>query len=179
MHWGRNQSFVPTWGPWAAFPPPHCINNAGQVRNSSLANATGALIARHPNKRQPATDVIPTLPGGTFSSVNFNAINSSASRRGNGTLRRFGTAFALKLTGTLNELGTLVEPTSRLLGITTLVKLRRSMSSSPLQPAWETGVVLFPYGSQQCDDQTIAWAPLFLACRSSLGAGINKLGAKW
>lgn len=90
------------------------INNAGQVTgNSNLAPGVGSRAWRTaPNSPiNPATDLIPLLPGATTSGVLWNSINTSGQVTGfavsNTAGSSFQHAFRLDTDGTVHDLGVL------------------------------------------------------------------------
>jgi probable HAF family extracellular repeat protein len=159
------------------------INNAGQVAgNSNLANGDGRAYRTAPNKTiNPATDVIPTLPGGTFNSVNFNAINSSGQVAGYGNVSGGLHGFRFETDGTLNDLGTLGGSNFTIAwGINDSGQVT-GVSSAPLPPfatcLGTGGSYAFRTEANSAIDSDDSLGTLiFGQCRSSLGAGINSSG---
>jgi probable HAF family extracellular repeat protein len=159
------------------------INNAGQVAgNSSLADGSGRAYRTAPNATiNPATDVIPTLPGGTFSSVNFNAINSSGQVAGYGNVSGGLHGFRFDTDGTLNDLATLGGNNFTIAwGINDAGQVT-GVSGAPLPPfatcLGTGGSYAFRTDANTVIDSDDSLGTLiFGQCRSSLGSGINSSG---
>ena len=160
------------------------INNAGQVAGNfvdSSFNPVGAYVTK-PNQTITASDLLPLLPGGTHSSVNFNSVNNLGQVAAYGdrtSPTAFSRAYRVDTDGSVHDLGTLggnantnawgindlgqvtgqsIPLTIALCGALTQDHAYRTASNSPMTAASDLGTVL-PNN-----------------CRYSIGFGINSSG---